>query len=264
MATSKRTRFEVFKRDKFTCQYCGRSGPNVLLELDHIVPKSEGGSDDILNLVTSCADCNRGKGPKRLSDDTAVAKQRRQLEELQERREQLEMMLEWQRSLMDAEGKALDELADIWGDLAPGYRLNERGIQDLKRLLNGFEIPELVECMKISVGQYLRYEDQEPSNPTKASVEKAWDYVGRIAASRRKVKQKPYLSDLYFIVNGILKKQYPGVPKYEVIGLLEKTYLSGVTIAELREVATRAVTRAYSYRGFEHAVEDLVQERQAN
>lgn len=236
----------------------------MLLELDHIVPKSDGGSEDILNLVTSCADCNRGKGAKRLSDDTVVAKQRRQLEELQERRGQLEMMLEWQRSLMDMEGKALDELADIWGDLVPGYHLNERGTQDLKRLLNKFEIPELIECMKISVGQYLRHEDQEPSKPTKASVEKAWDYVGRIAASRRKVKEKPYLSELYFIVNVILKEQYSGVPRYEVIGLLEQAYLSGVTIAELREVATRAVTRDYSYRGFEHAVEDLVQEKQAN
>ena len=39
---SKALRFEVFKRDSFTCQYCGRSAPEVVLEVDHIVPVSKG------------------------------------------------------------------------------------------------------------------------------------------------------------------------------------------------------------------------------
>jgi hypothetical protein len=58
---STRTRFEVFKRDDFTCQYCGRKSPEVILEVDHIVPRCDGGSDDQINLTTSCWDCNRGK-----------------------------------------------------------------------------------------------------------------------------------------------------------------------------------------------------------
>lgn len=52
-------RFQVFKRDKFTCQYCGRSG--VELEVDHITPVANGGANDIDNLITACKDCNRGK-----------------------------------------------------------------------------------------------------------------------------------------------------------------------------------------------------------
>jgi len=36
MAISKRDRFEVFKRDKFTCQYCGKAAPDVVLHIDHI------------------------------------------------------------------------------------------------------------------------------------------------------------------------------------------------------------------------------------
>lgn len=43
---SKALRFEVFKRDSFTCQYCGRSAPEVVLEVDHIVPVSKGGTND--------------------------------------------------------------------------------------------------------------------------------------------------------------------------------------------------------------------------
>lgn len=61
MALSVRTRFEVFKRDDFTCQYCGKRSPEVVLEVDHIVPVCDGGGDDPVNLRTSCWDCNRGK-----------------------------------------------------------------------------------------------------------------------------------------------------------------------------------------------------------
>jgi hypothetical protein len=68
LAVSVRTRFEVFKRDDFTCQYCGRKSPDVVLEADHIVPLCEGGGDDVVNLRTSCWDCNRGKAGQPLSE----------------------------------------------------------------------------------------------------------------------------------------------------------------------------------------------------
>jgi len=65
---SKSLRFDIFKRDAFTCQYCGRRPPDVILELDHIHPVSKGGDNDEMNLVTSCFDCNRGKRDKVLQD----------------------------------------------------------------------------------------------------------------------------------------------------------------------------------------------------
>jgi DnaD/phage-associated family protein len=61
MAVGVRTRFEVFKRDDFTCRYCGKRSPEVVLEIDHIVPVAESGSDDPVNLATSCWACNSGK-----------------------------------------------------------------------------------------------------------------------------------------------------------------------------------------------------------
>lgn len=61
MAISKKLRFEVFKRDNFTCQYCGKTPPEITLEIDHINPKSKKGKDDINNLIAACFDCNRGK-----------------------------------------------------------------------------------------------------------------------------------------------------------------------------------------------------------
>ena len=41
---SRKLRFEVFKRDRFTCQYCGAKAPDVILHVDHIHPVAAGGS----------------------------------------------------------------------------------------------------------------------------------------------------------------------------------------------------------------------------
>lgn len=63
MAISKRLRYLIFRRDYFSCVYCGRRPPSVTLEVDHRIPRVMGGSDDPNNLVAACWDCNRGKGP---------------------------------------------------------------------------------------------------------------------------------------------------------------------------------------------------------
>lgn len=61
MAVTKRTRYEVLRRDGHTCRYCGGSAPEVKLTVDHVMPVALGGSDDPSNLVTACRDCNAGK-----------------------------------------------------------------------------------------------------------------------------------------------------------------------------------------------------------
>ena len=57
-------RFEIFKRDNFTCQYCGRNvkEDNIKLCIDHIYPKSKNGKYKSDNLITACFECNTGKG----------------------------------------------------------------------------------------------------------------------------------------------------------------------------------------------------------
>jgi len=59
---SYKMRFQILKRDNFTCQYCGRTAPDVLLHVDHIIPASMGGESVPQNLITSCQACNLGKG----------------------------------------------------------------------------------------------------------------------------------------------------------------------------------------------------------
>lgn len=54
-------RIRVFRRDGFSCRYCGRKPPQVKLVLDHIVPASRGGADREDNFATACTECNSGK-----------------------------------------------------------------------------------------------------------------------------------------------------------------------------------------------------------
>lgn len=58
---SKQLRFDILKRDAFTCQYCGHSAPDVKLHVDHLTPVRIGGTNDAANLITSCEGCNLGK-----------------------------------------------------------------------------------------------------------------------------------------------------------------------------------------------------------
>ena len=57
------TRFNVFLRDKFSCQYCGSKNE---LTFDHLLPRSKGGKTDWNNVVTACSSCNVKKGGRLL------------------------------------------------------------------------------------------------------------------------------------------------------------------------------------------------------
>lgn len=115
-AIRKSVRFEVFKRDSFTCQYCGEKAPDVILEIDHITPVADGGTNDILNLVTACRACNAGKSDRQLSDTAVVQKARAQADELEERRGQMEMIAEWHRGLIQSDRHAVELLERLWFD----------------------------------------------------------------------------------------------------------------------------------------------------
>jgi 5-methylcytosine-specific restriction endonuclease McrA len=58
------TRFNVFLRDRFVCQYCGTAQPSTLLTFDHLVPRSRGGYTTWENVVAACTVCNLAKGDK--------------------------------------------------------------------------------------------------------------------------------------------------------------------------------------------------------
>jgi len=56
------SRLNIYARDRYTCQYCGRTPPRAELNLDHVLPRSRGGITSWENVVCSCVPCNLRKG----------------------------------------------------------------------------------------------------------------------------------------------------------------------------------------------------------
>ena len=60
------TRNNIIKRDNSECQYCGKT--NIVLTIDHVIPKNKGGDDTWENLVSACVKCNLKKADSSLKD----------------------------------------------------------------------------------------------------------------------------------------------------------------------------------------------------
>lgn len=174
---SKKTRFEVFKRDSFTCQYCGRSAPDVVLQVDHMVAVANGGTNELVNLITSCAPCNAGKGAREISDDSVVSKQKAQLDELNERRIQREMMVEWRNSLVDDFEIELDVATDAINCILVGIKLNENGRRRLSKYLKKYGLHFLLVAIDKSE-KYLQFNNDDKT--TAESFEFAFEKIGGI------------------------------------------------------------------------------------
>lgn len=167
----------MFKRDSFTCQYCGGEAPDVILNVDHIVPVAKGGGNGLTNLVTSCFDCNSGKKDRELSDDTIVKKQMRQLKELQEQRQQIEMIAKWHAELCDLTDLEINTVEDRM-TMVTGYVLNPRGKKRIKKLLKEFGLRRVLECVDISMDYYIEYDNDGEVEPE--SFERALRKIGGI------------------------------------------------------------------------------------
>lgn len=194
---SKTVRFEVFKRDSFTCQYCGRKAPDVVLEVDHINPVSKGGENSIINYVTSCFDCNRGKSNKTLSDNQALEKERNQLELLNERREQMRLMVEWKKELQNLENEQVEAIEEYFNSVTTSGFTTE-GRTNIQKLIKKYGFEEVLESSIASLNQYFDGESD--------SVSKSFNYISKICNMRMKQRSDPWLKDKLYI-RGILKNR---------------------------------------------------------
>lgn len=223
---SKKIRFEVFKRDSFTCQYCGKSAPDALLHIDHINPIAGGGEDDILNLVTSCQDCNLGKGARKLSDNSVVKKQKQQLKEASEKLEQLKLIIQWKEELVKLDGLKVQPIEKLFSDRT-GHGFSDNGKAIIKQAIDRYGYNLVYDATEKSICSYF-----DSSNPS--TIQKTFDYISRIARSLQTVEKDPGMADIYKVKNFIFKKFY-GVKGYEVIPTLKKMRDKGVTIDEMLE-----------------------------
>ena len=218
---SKSTRFEVFKRDSFTCQYCGKSAPDVVLEVDHINPVSKGGDNDISNLITACFDCNRGKRDKKLTENQAIKKQKEELDKLNKRREQLEMMAQWRTELLDLENEEADKIMKLVSDsLGLNSQLTDTGRVKMKRLIKKYGFEEVLECSLIAYEQY--------------DINIAFSKIEPIIKNKKMQQEHPEMKDLFYI-RAIVKNKFSYYDLNTAIMLLKKCHELGATTDSLKE-----------------------------
>lgn len=183
MSLSKRVRFEVFKRDKFTCGYCGRRPPDVMLEADHVVPRAEGGGDELANLVTSCFDCNRGKAAVPLGDVAPAVDEMQVLEAVQdmlERQYQMRGQIQAERALEDAAREAHDYLERRWHQEHPWKpRFDFARLRPFYRTL---DVTEMSEAMDIALSWKARNRDKDEKD--------AFQYFTGIMRNMAKAKEE--------------------------------------------------------------------------
>jgi hypothetical protein len=253
-AMSQKLRFEVFKRDSFKCQYCGESAPEVILHVDHIKPVVEGGKNELTNLITACVNCNLGKGKRTLEDHTAVEKQKAQLGELNERRLQLEMMMKWREGLSDIEETKFGYANEKWEELVAPYTLNDLGIKLLKKTIKRFSLENVLDSIESSCTQYL--ETDINGKFTKESVGKAFDYISKICACKKRQEDKPHLKDLYYI-RGILKNRLGYINLPQAFSYLEDAFNHGADIESLKKLAKE--TR--NWTTFRNSIENFISDQ---
>jgi len=231
-------RFEVFKRDSFTCQYCGRKAPDVILQVDHITPVASGGENDILNLATSCLECNSGKSDKKLSDSAAIEKRRGQLEDLEERRQQLQMLHDWHMSLIDLDDQAVDLAESLWAELInePGYRWTDAARDEIRNVIKNRGFDAACEAIREAAEAVSR----SPLIATdKSSVVREWFWkISKVAAVQKLKAEDPGAARLLYI-RGICRKRFHYCNERQCLLLLQDAYELGVGIEWMETTAKR-------------------------
>jgi hypothetical protein len=254
IALSKKIRFEVFKRDKFTCQYCGATAENVVLHVDHIIPVKDGGENELLNLVTACKDCNLGKGATPLSDDSAIAKQRAMLEDLEAKREQIELLKLWRDELSEIDGMTADFIArEFDKELPDGFTLNDQSRAAIKTWLKKFTVEEILAAMEIA---FATYAERKAGVVTDESFSKAFDYTPRIAHHKKFNADKEDFWKQVHSCRAILKRRFNMYDKRldASRSLIARALTRGFAIEDIKRVAEQAP----DYYGWEEQMQELV------
>lgn len=232
-AISKRLRFEVFKRDSFTCQYCGKSAPDVVLHIDHIVPVKEGGKNDITNLVCSCESCNMGKGAIKLSDDSAVKKEKKQLDELNEKREQLELMMKWKKELLTMDDKQFKFISEEFRRCTDRYYLMDCMKPKVRQWIKKFGFEKVFDVIATSCEQYLQHDKE--GTVTQESANKALDYIPKICYCQAKQDGNGDDGQLFYL-RGIMRNRFDYCDERKAIIILKDLYKRGFQIDELKQM----------------------------
>lgn len=144
-ALSKKTRFQVFKRDEFRCCYCGQCPPNVVLEIDHIIAVANGGTNQIDNLITSCFDCNRGKGAESLEIAPPTLTEKIALQ--QEKMDQIKALDRLLKQQRKRDSQQVDEINRVFQMAYPERQLSDSFRLSVSEFINELGVDQCVSAM---------------------------------------------------------------------------------------------------------------------
>lgn len=155
---SKKIRFEVFKRDNFTCQYCSSKPPQVPLEIDHIVPVCKKGTNHIDNLVTACFDCNRGKSGNELTSIPSTLSEKAETKKiaLAQYREYQKILLQHKKQ-MDLDILMVEQ---IYNSVFTEYIFTEKFKMSVKNFIKKLGVESVCNAMEIACLK-IHYDEQK-------------------------------------------------------------------------------------------------------
>lgn len=142
---TKKMRFDVFKRDSFVCQYCGSTPPKAVLEVDHINPVANGGKNSLDNLITSCFDCNRGKGAGLLTSIPESVERRAEV--MAEKMEQIKAFNRMVKANEKRLEKEVDEVQEAFEFYHPGYSFADKFRRSVRLFLEKVPAHTVVDFM---------------------------------------------------------------------------------------------------------------------
>lgn len=178
-------RFQVFERDNFTCQYCGRKSPEIILEIDHYVPVSKGGSNHFDNLKTSCRECNEGKSDRELCPIERI----KPVEQITPE-ETKEIVID--NSIYGIENDEIEQVLDLVKEYIGKYELSDFSKKSITELFYRFSKDEITEGIKEAANKYLIPAGN--GNPTIDSVDIFIEKIGGVCVYKKKPPKEQRIS----------------------------------------------------------------------
>jgi hypothetical protein len=199
-------RFEVFQRDNHTCQYCGRTPPDVKLVVDHLMPVARGGTDEFSNLVTSCEECNSGKSAKLIQQFTNGLGKEEWSEKIRAKR----------LAILENRRGRIEEIKQHWSTTLRLGRLSEADENAIYNFIERYEPDWIKAAIEIAA---------------RTKIDYYVNYAGAILKGWAKDGPPQSLSD----PDGFLSKKHATPKQIAYIGaLLEK---AGMNLSQLSEKA---------------------------
>lgn len=184
---SKEIQYEVFKRDHFTCQDCGKKVPAAVLYVGYDIDPADGGTDDIGNLRTKCYDCSDLKAPEMLA----------------ERRHQFEMMMKWKEGWKNfKEDTNALVIEYVNSRIGPHHSLNRTGEQNVIKALKMNTLDIVLDTIDEVYDTTARF--NEEGDITRESAEKFITNIGKYLY----VKSQPPVERQLYLIRGMCRNIY--------------------------------------------------------